>query len=379
MRPRFWKYALLVSLVLLQCSTWLVFLESKILSTENDDGQGVNLAVFIEGQVSVKRKGWTGYAPVVFGTSLRRGDLLRLGDSSQAKVVCSDLTLHDVSPGIVGVPCEGTQPLLRRPDGSMINATRSWPSDGSFPQVLSPRMTKLLSPLPVLRWTAVKGTTDYHVIVRGMNFSWSQVYPGVSSGAAEVMYPVTAPKLEVGADYKLIVETSGPNSRSSSEEPGIGLGFSMLGSKERKTVLEEGRQIENLGLPVGPTQFLIAHLYATHGLNAEAIQRLERISNTFKVAAVVRLLGDLYLTIGLPRQAESNYLNSLSLSEDGKDEEGEMLVHLALARIYGQALGNVESASKHLNAALELAGKLGDDYTTTEVGKRLAELRQTGT
>lgn len=144
-------------------------------------------------------------------------------------------------------------------------------------------------------------------------------------------------------------------------------------------MLEEGRKIENLGLPVGPTQFLIAHLYATHGLNAEAIHRLEGISNTFKVAAVVRLLGDLYLTIGLPRQAESNYLNSLSLSEDGKDEEGEMLVHLALARIYGQALGNVESANKHLKAALELAGKLGDDYTTIEVGKRLAELRQTGT
>lgn len=377
MTQRFWKHALLALLVLLQCGASLLFLQSKILGTENDGGQGVNLAVFTEGQVSIKRQGWTSYAPVVFGTSLRRGDLLRLDDSSRAKVVCSDLTLHEVSSGIVGVPCEATRPLLRRPDGSMINATRSWPSDGSFPMVISPRMTRLLSPHPVLRWTPVKGTADYHVIVRGivrgMNFYWSRVYPGT-----EVTYPDSAPPLEAGVDYKLIVETSGPNNRSSSEEPGPGLGFAILGSKERKTILEEEGQIESLGLPVGPTQFLIAHLYATHGLNAEAIERLEGVSNTFKVAAVPRLLGDLYLTIGLPRQAESNYLNSLSLSEDGKDEEGEMLVHLALARIYGQALGNVESASKHLNAALELAGKLGDDYTTTEVGKRLAELRQTG-
>src|SRR5260370_42589690 len=118
MTQRFWKYALLVLIVLLQCSAWLLLIQTKLRGAENDGGQGVNLAVFIEGQVNVKRKGWTNYAPVVFGTSLRRGDLLRLGDSSRAKVVCSDLTLRDVSPGIVGVPCEGSQPLLRRPDGS---------------------------------------------------------------------------------------------------------------------------------------------------------------------------------------------------------------------------------------------------------------------
>ena len=374
MTQRFWKHALLALLVLLQCGAWLLFLQSKVLGTENDGGQGVNLAVFTEGQVSMKRQGWTSYASVVFGTSLRRGDLLRLDDSSRAKIVCSDLTLHEVSSGIVGVPCEASRPLLRRPDGSMINATRSWPSDGSFPLIISPRMTRLLSPHPVLRWTPVKGTADYHVIVRGMNFYWSRVYPGT-----EVNYPDSAPPLEAGVDYKLVVETSGSNNRSSSEEPGLGLGFAMLGSKERKTVLEEEEQIENLGLPVGPTQFLIAHLYATHGLNAEAIERLEGISNTFKVAAVARLLGDLYLNVALPRQAESSYLNSLSLSKDGKDEEGEMLVHLALARIYGQALGSVKSASEHLDAALALAKKLGDDYTTIEVGKRLAELRGTGT
>src|SRR6266571_4931929 len=167
MTPRYRKNAQLVLLLLLQFSPLLLLFQTKLLGTENDGGQAVNLAVFIEGQVSVKRKGWTSYAPVVFGTSLRRGDLLRLDDSSRAKVVCSDLTLHDLSPGIGGVPCEGAQPLLRRPDGSMINATRSWPSDGSFPMVLSPRMTKLLSPHPVLRWTPVKGTTDYQVIVRG--------------------------------------------------------------------------------------------------------------------------------------------------------------------------------------------------------------------
>jgi len=375
MTQRYWKHALLVLVVLLQCSVWLLLVQTKLHGTENGGGQAVNLAVFIEGQVSVKRKGWTGYAPVVFGTSLRRGDLLRLDDSSHAKVVCSDLTLHDISAGIVGVPCEGAQLLLRRPDGSMINATRGWPSDGSFPMVLSPRKTRLLSPHPVLRWTEVQEATNYRVIVRAINFYWSSQ---VSSGT-EIAYPDEAPPLEAGVDYKLIVETGGPNGRSSSDEPGLGLGFSMISSKERKTVLEEERQVENLGLPAGPTQFLIAHLYATHDLNAEAIRRLENISQTFKVAAVTRLLGDLYLKVGLPRQAETGYLNSLALSKDGKDEEGQMLVHLALARIYGQALGNVKLANEHLEATLALANMLGDDYTASEVAKRLAELKRTGT
>ncbi|SRR6266566_1523895 len=379
MRQQYWKRAPVMLLVLLQCGQWPLLLQTKLLSAEKYSGETVNLAVFIEGQVSVKRKGWTNYAPVVFGTSLRIGDLLHLDESSRAKVVCSDLTLRDISPGIVGVPCEGTKPVLRRPDGSMINATRSGPSDGSFPVVLSPRMTKLLSPCPVLRWTPLKGTTNYQVIMRGIdgrgiNFYWSRV-----SSGTEITYPDGAPALVAGVDYKLIVETSGPNSRSSSDEPGLGLGFSVLGSKERKTVLEEEKQIENLGLPAGPTQFLIAHLYATHDLNAEAIRRLEGISNTFKVAAVARLLGDLYMNIGLPRQAETNYLNSLDLSKDGKDEEGQMLVHLALARIYGPLLGNVKLAGEHLDASLALANKLGDDYIIGEVGKRSTELKKTGT
>src|SRR6266699_1552954 len=152
MRQQYWKRAPVMLLVLLQCGQWPLLLQTKLLSAEKYSGETVNLAVFIEGQVSVKRKGWTNYAPVVFGTSLRIGDLLHLDESSRAKVVCSDLTLRDISPGIVGVPCEGTKPVLRRPDGSMINATRSGPSDGSFPVVLSPRMTKLLSPCPVHRW-----------------------------------------------------------------------------------------------------------------------------------------------------------------------------------------------------------------------------------
>jgi hypothetical protein len=372
MIQRYGRRATLLLFVLLESGILLFLLQTNLRSTENQNAQPVNLAVSIQGQLSVKRKGWTSYAPVVFGTSLRSGDLLRLDDSSRAKVVCSDLTLHDISFGIVGVPCEGAQPLLQRADGSLINATRSLPGAGPYPLVLSPRKTKLLSPRPILRWTAVEGASTYLVTVRGRDLYW---YSRVHS-ATELKYPDSAPPLEAGVDYILIVETS---DQSSSAEPGLGLGFSILNAKERKTVQDEEKQIESLGLPAGPTQFLIAHLYASHDLNAEAIKRLEGISDTFKVPAVARLLGDLYLNIGLLRQAETSYLSSLNLSIDANDEEGQMLDHLALARIYEQALGNVKSANEQLDATLAIANKLGDDYTASEVAKRLAELKRTGT
>jgi hypothetical protein len=357
--------------VLLQSSFWLPFLQPKLLEAQPAGNEPVNLIVQIDGQVKVKRPGWTVYAPVVFGTGLHAGDLVNLGEASRAKVVCSDLTLHDVPTGIGGVPCEASRVVLRREDGSLINATRGWPSDGSFPVVLSPRKTKLISDHPTLRWSPVKGAKYYTVMVRGEKLYWTTVV----GSATEVVYPETAPRLEAGMDYKMIVEG---NDRSSSDEPGLGLGFSVLSPKDKKTVLLEQMQIENMGLPAGPTQFLVAHLYADHGLYAEAIERLEMISQTFKAAAVSKLLGDLYMEIGLARRAEGDYLNSLDLSQGENDDEGKMLLHKALAYIYEQVLGNREAAAVQLNAALDLARKLGDDLTASQVGTQLAKLERRG-
>jgi tetratricopeptide (TPR) repeat protein len=261
--------------------------------------------------------------------------------------------------------------VLQWKDKSVINSTRGGPSDGAFPIVLSPRKTKLLSPYPLLRWTPVSGARAYAVIVQGTNFYWSSQ---VSADKSEMVYPEFARKLSDGIDYKLIVETT---DRSSRDEPGKGWGFTILSGSERKTVEEEQQRIETLGLLEGPTQFLISYLYAAHDLNAEAIQRLESVSHTFQAAAVARLLGDLYLKVGLMRQAEANYLNSLDLCKKEKDVESEMLVHSTLARIYGEALGNEVSASEHFNAALALAEQIGDDSTADQTRKQLAGLKKT--
>ncbi|HZI58495.1 MAG TPA: hypothetical protein VFF39_17065, partial [Verrucomicrobiae bacterium] len=119
-------------------------LVTTAFAMDNTEDRSMHLVVSVEGRVTVKHKGWASYAPVVFGTDLRPGDLLKIDENSRARIVCSDLTLHDIPAGVTGVPCNSSRPVLQRPGGSIINTTRSWPTNAAFPQVLSPRKTKLL-------------------------------------------------------------------------------------------------------------------------------------------------------------------------------------------------------------------------------------------
>jgi hypothetical protein len=350
----------------------VVFLAAlPFADAQSDDAPtgSANLVVLVQGHAAIKRKNWTGFAPLTFGTNLQAGDLVRLDQSSIAKVVCADLKIHDLRAGITGSPCTSSEEILRRSDGSLLRPTRGAPSEGMFPIVLSPRLTKVLSDRPLLQWTEIKDVSTYHVLVRGTELLWTARV----QSETEIQYPDDARKLEAGQSYKLIVAID--EERSSEMESGPGLGFSVLPSKERKIVLQEQKQLERLGLDEGPNHYLIAYLYASHGLNAEAIQLLEAATKKFQVPATERFLGDLYMTVALPRQAETHYLKSFELSQKEEDEEGKLRCSLALGTIYGRVLGNRKAASEHLGVAIAIADKLGDDATINRARKQLSELK----
>jgi hypothetical protein len=360
--------ALLILLVGLPLNLRSGTVQSLPPKTTSDHQQVLNLAVFIRGSVGLKRKGWTSFVPVAFGTSLQKGDLLKVGDASSLKVVCSDLSLHEILNGMSGIPCAEGPGILIASDGSLINPTRSGFNDKLSPTVLSPRKTKLLSALPLLRWTPVEGATNYTVIVRSYNFSWSTNV----SGGTETTYPTSAPQLRPGVSYKLIVQT---DTYSSADEPGFGLGFSVIGESERKTVEQELRRIEALGLPQGPTLFLKAYLYDGHGLESEAILKLESASSVLNEPAVARFLADCYLKVGLIRKAEEAYLKALHEATPGSDGEGQALTHLRLGdSIYWQSFHNQKAAATHLNTALTLARGIGDQDLAGQAEKALAAL-----
>lgn len=292
--------ASIVLLVCLRCAAGVLDTPSKVRAQEvsSRSAIGQHLIVGLQGQVGVKRNGWSSYVPAMFGASLDRGDLLRLEGSSQAKVVCAGLTVYDAPSGISGVPCPLVPPVLKY-RGSPINATRSIGSV-SFPIVVSPRSTKLLNPRPRLRWTPVDGATRYIVVVRGSGLTLEAAV----RSATELAYPDGAPSLRAGGSYKLIVSA---NDLQSDEEGGLGLGFLVVAPDEGKVVRSEEARIRNLGLPAALTDFLVGYLYASHGLSAEAIEMLEALSKSFEEPVVARLIGDLYQTVGLARQAELWY------------------------------------------------------------------------
>jgi tetratricopeptide (TPR) repeat protein len=120
---------------------------------------------------------------------------------------------------------------------------------------------------------------------------------------------------------------------------------------------------------------LIAHLYAAYDLNAEAIEQLEGIPETLQEPAPARLLGALYMAIGLSRHAEKHYLRALEISKKVNDEEGQALAHKALGRIYDDALGNRNAAIQHLGSALKWYKQLGDLQTAREIEEEQVKWR----
>jgi hypothetical protein len=318
-------------------------------------GTESGLIVGVQGDAAVKRAGWRDYAPALFGAPFRRGDLLRLGSAGSATVACADLKLATVEGGVSGYPCQTAPPSPLVYEGTLLNPTRGDSGSGDIPLAIAPRKTKVLNPRPVLRWQPVPGAKSYKVSLQGTNWA-TEV-----NGANELSYPDSAPALHPGVNYRLIV-TAGD--RSSSEEPGAGLGFSVLGAEEAKTVTDAEAKIRALGLAETPAALLIANVYATNGLYAEAIEALERLPGS-QEPAVLRLLGDLYVSTGLNRLAEERYLTALARSEALSDVEGQAQAHHALGRIY-EALGNPTEARRHLSDALVLYDRLGDAKKAAE-------------
>jgi predicted negative regulator of RcsB-dependent stress response len=308
------------------------------------------IIVTVQGDASVKRAGWQNYAPALFGAPLQKGDLLRIADAARVVVACADLKLSELPAGVSGFPCRAeANPDTLVYKGRLAAATRGDANDDAFPTVLSPRQTRLLNPRPTLRWSAVPGAASYQVSLQGAD--WSTTV----NGATELAYPSAAPALQPGVAYRLVVAAG---DRSSNEETGPGLGFALLDAGEAAAVQAAEAKIQALGLPDAGTRLLIANLYAVHGLYAEAITLLAPLAEAGQ-PAVARLLGDLYLGIGLNREAEASYLQALSLSEGAGDVEGQAAAHAALGTIYA-ALGSRAEAEKQWRAALAAYDQLGD-------------------
>lgn len=292
-------------------------------------------------------------APInaVEGMLIRRGYILILNPQAKATVVCGDGKKRELAPGPQGCPC--TRPCTPEVcgihyDGSTIGATRGPDTDkGTFPVVVSPRKTMLLNLRPTIRWAPIAGAKEsdtYRVTLYGdgMNVIWTKEV----ASATDLTYPDKEPSLTPGRTYKVVVTSNG---LSSEQDHSPGLGFTTLPVDQARALADEEIKKKELGLPAPQTRFLICSLFAARELYSEAIEQAQDIFAITKQPAVAMMLGDLFATIGLNREAEKEYLKALSLTQSD-DLETVGLTTRSLAAVY-ENLGMYDRAIARLKEA----------------------------
>jgi hypothetical protein len=330
--------------------------------------QGSHLVVAVKGGLMLKRAGWKNFATALFGTTVYRDDYLRLDPSSSATVVCADLSVVEVAEREARQPCEPKLVALEW-QGEQIAPTRaaSYPPY-RYPVVIAPRKTRVLDALPAIRWTAVPGVDEYMVAVRGPGVEWQSPEPVAGNS---VQYPADAPPLKPGESYKVAVWQGNVN--SDQEDVG-GLGFTVVSSEEQKEVADLVAQIHALKLDTEAEELLVANLYATRELRADAIERLEALASEREAPAVERMLGELYVSVDRPDLAEPHYEEALQLSEQASDIEGQALANRSLGEIAYLSGADKAQVASRLQKALDLYQQLGDADGVQKTQAKLDEV-----
>jgi hypothetical protein len=348
----FWLLAQLTMLIGIS-----LFRGIGVVSAQSGDSNGPTLGLIIliepkkqKGALTIKQPKRVPVNATV-GMLVRRGYLLTLGRGARATVICGDGKKRELAPGPQGCPC--TRPCTPeicgiRYDGSTIGATRGPDTDeGTFPVVISPRKTMLLNLRPTIRWAPIAGakeSTTYNVTLYGdgMKVIWTKEV----ASETRLTYPDNEPSLALGQTYKGVVKSDG---LSSEQDHSPGIGFTTLTADQARALTDEEIKRKQMELPETQTRFLVSNLFAARGLYSEAIEQLQDLFTTMKEPAVARMMGDLYATIGLNREAEKKYLETLSLTP-ADDLEDLGATQRSLAQVY-ENLGMLDRAIARLQEA----------------------------
>jgi hypothetical protein len=329
---------------------------------------GLNLLVSSSGGVQLKRKTWSSYTIVDFGSELYRGDLIRVSSGGNALVLCDGLTTWEVPSGAPAGLNHGCPPppeavLIR--GASLVGNTRAI-SDPLIPYIISPRKTKLLNTMPVLRWNPSPDAANYTVSVRGQTFEWS-----ATTDVAEFVYGGD-PALIPGQTYILIVEAD--NGKSSQDEGTPGLGFTLLDDATASQVQRAIDKIKSLKLSAEAEALALSQFMVGQGLFSEAIELLEGVSAGGRQASsVYRRLGDLYRASGLNLIADERYARAVELADSVGNLESASAARAGWAEVH-ITLGNQDEAIHLFEEAIVGYETLGDAVQVDTLKQRLAAI-----
>jgi hypothetical protein len=366
MRRPFFYTSLLVLLLLTSCN--FPGLAKTTPSSSSSASSGLNLLVLVSGDVQLKRAAWSSYTPTSLGARLYAGDQIRPAKGASAVVLCEGLTQWTVPTGAPaglnnGCP-PSSQPVLKR-GASRIGGTRGG-SDPLIPYILSPRKTRLLNPTPTLRWNPVSGATSYTVQLTTDKVVWEATTSDIS-----LVYPGT-PALKPGASYLLSVQAD--SGKKSQDEGAAGLSFSLLTPDEARPVQQAVKTLAALNLSGEAQALALAQIYEGYNLMADAIEILTaQADQGTQVAAIYRMLGDLYLQSGANLQAQQSYQQAVQLAQAAGDIESQAAAQAGLGEA-DAVLGLHDEAAAAFQEALDNYTQLGDQPQIDALADRLKDL-----
>ncbi len=327
-----------------------------------------NVLVEVDGSVALRRIGWSDFLPADFGTFLRPGDMLRVAQSGQAMVFCGDELSWDEGPKELlgdgqehGVPCETGRPPRPWPDVAALRGVE----DTKASYVIRPRNTALLNDRPFL---VLHSGNDGGETLRVISIlsDDSQEREPIESADESIPWPESWPAIKPGGTYVLLIGDE-------SADPGetLGRGFWLIDAAQTEAVRSRAAKLKELGLSDAGLDLLLAELYRSYGLNAEAIQLLEPLTGIVPSPNIWLSLGRIYMETGLPQEAFLAYTEALELAELSGDllSAGEAHIGLALvARLQDDDAG----FNTHVEAARELLEQVG----STELLQELERMTQ---
>lgn len=328
----------------------------------------VGVVAVVRGTLELQREGWNAFVPVSTGASLRVGDQVRLAPGAQTRIVCADAVVVDLREGTTPNPC-------RSQDGWIFDITRTpWANtvlsadDARIPKVIAPRATALLTTTPTIRWSAVEGAETYTVILRR---EAEEVWRVTVRGTTTLDYPADQPPLERGPMYRFVVSAD-----DGLRENAQGAGVVVLTEREVQEVAAEVRRLEQLAVDDATRRLVLANLYASRGLYADALALLEGLTNSPAQPAPLRLLGDIYLAIGLPDLAAAPYTQARDVAAQTGDRLAQAQANRMLGTVYSR-LGSEENRKRtveHYQRALQFYEEVGDAAAQKELRQLLSAL-----
>jgi hypothetical protein len=346
------------------------------------------LVAGVIGRVEVRRQASDRVMPAVFGLELFLKDAVITYEDSVADILCHNGLLFSVEaeraitircqeagdvPAVGALDAETSTRIVRTVEEprTIILApagTRASPTDvGQVPLLVFPRNTWIATPRPTFRWTAVEGTTTYHLeVVHAI--SGAQWYTA-ETAATELTYPSKAPALEPDVTYLVQVRAE-PGAAQEEERTW----FALLGDGARDELTTAVEAIRSGGVSPPTEHYLLGQFYSDYRLWGAAIDELEALTAGEPQASLYQQLGDLYFQTGLYPFAEDRYQAALDAATAAGDRAGEAAAYVGLGRVT-DAYGQYTETIAYLEKAEALYRELGDTERVEAVAAALEEVQ----